>query len=293
MNTCHSSVGEKLFDIANYLFLALVALTMILPVMYIVAGSFASDLEIGSRSFFLIPKEITFDAYKFVFKDNTLPRSLFVSVFITVGGTLVNLLFTFTMAYALSRRHMIGRNVVLNLIIFTMVFSGGIIPTYLVVKGLGLLNTYWAVMLPVAINAFNLIVVKSFFQEIPGELIESARIDGCNDIGVLWRIVLPLSKPVIATFALFYAVAHWNDFFNALIYLSDAKKWPMQVLLRQIVLLATGSLDMGTYDPTYVKPPDQSIKMAIIVVGTLPILMVYPFIQKYFAKGVLIGAVKG
>ncbi|MDQ0901526.1 MULTISPECIES: carbohydrate ABC transporter permease [unclassified Paenibacillus] len=293
MNTRHSSVGEKLFDIANYLFLALVALTMVLPVMYIVAGSFASDLEIGSRSFFLIPKEITFDAYKFVFKDNTLPRSLFVSVFITVGGTLVNLLFTFTMAYALSRRHMIGRNVVLNLIIFTMVFSGGIIPTYLVVKGLGLLNTYWAVMLPVAINAFNLIVVKSFFQEIPGELIESARIDGCNDIGVLWRIVLPLSKPVIATFALFYAVAHWNDFFHALIYLSDAKMWPMQVLLRQIVLLASGALEMGTYDPTYVKPPDQSIKMAIIVVGTLPILMVYPFIQKYFAKGVLIGAVKG
>ncbi|KRF18658.1 carbohydrate ABC transporter permease [Paenibacillus sp. Soil787] len=293
MNTRHSSVGEKLFDIANYLFLAIVALTMILPVMYIVAGSFASDLEIGSRSFFLIPKHITFDAYKFVFKDNTLPRSLFVSVFITVGGTLVNLFFTFTMAYALSRRHMIGRNVVLNIIIFTMVFSGGIIPTYLVVKGLGLLNSYWAVMLPVAINAFNLIVVKSFFQEIPNELIESARIDGSNDIGVLWRIVLPLSKPVIATFALFYAVAHWNDFFNSLIYLSDAKKWPMQVLLRQIVLLATGSLEMGTYDPTYVKPPDQSIKMAIIVVGTLPILMVYPFIQKYFAKGVLIGAVKG
>ncbi|MBP1963340.1 carbohydrate ABC transporter permease [Paenibacillus aceris] len=293
MNARHSSAGEKLFDIANYLFLAIVALVMILPVMYIVAGSFASDLEIGSRSFFLIPKDITLDAYKFVFKDNTLPRSLLVSVFITVGGTLVNLFFTFTMAYALSRRHMVGRNIVLNMIIFTMVFSGGIIPTYLVVKSLGLLNTYWAVMLPVAINAFNLIVVKSFFQEIPNELIESARIDGSNDIGVLWRIVLPLSKPVIATFALFYAVAHWNDFFNALIYLSDAKKWPMQVLLRQIVLLATGALDMGTYDPTYVKPPDQSIKMAIIVVGTLPILMVYPFIQKYFAKGVLIGAVKG
>ncbi|CAN7681460.1 carbohydrate ABC transporter permease [Paenibacillus sp. LjRoot153] len=293
MNTRHLSVGEKLFDIANYLFLAIVALAMILPVMYIVAGSFASDLEIGSRSFFLIPKDITFDAYKFVFKDNTLPRSLGVSVFITIGGTLVNLFFTFTMAYALSRSHMIGRNVFMNLIIFTMVFSGGIIPTYLVVKSLGLLNTYWAVMLPVAINAFNLIVIKSFFQEIPNELIESARIDGCNDIGVLWRIILPLSKPVIATFALFYAVAHWNDFFNALIYLSDAKKWPMQVLLRQIVLMATGSLEMGTYDPTYVKPPDQSIKMAIIVVGTLPILLVYPFIQKYFAKGVLIGAVKG
>ncbi|UUZ81594.1 carbohydrate ABC transporter permease [Paenibacillus sp. P26] len=148
-------------------------------------------------------------------------------------------------------------------------------------------------MLPTAINAFNLIVVKTFFEDIPNEVIESARIDGDHDIGVLWRIVLPLSKPVIATFALFYAVTHWNDFFNALIYLTDAKMWPMQVLLRRLVLLATGSLDMGTYDPTYVKPPDQSIKMAVIVVATLPILLVYPFLQKHFAKGVLLGAVKG
>ncbi|MBD0378756.1 carbohydrate ABC transporter permease [Paenibacillus sedimenti] len=293
MNTRHHTLGEKIFDITNYLFLGFVALCMILPVLYIVAGSFASDIEIGARSFFLIPKDITLDAYKFVFKDNALPRSLLVSVFVTAVGTIINLFFTFTMAYALSRRHMVGRNVVLNMIIFTMMFSGGIIPTYLVVKGLGLLNTYWAVLLPVAINAFNLIVVKSFFQEIPNELIESARIDGSNDLGVLWRIVLPLSKPVIATFGLFYAVAHWNDFFNALMYISDAKKWPLQVLLRQIVLLATGALEMGTYDPTYVKPPDQSIKNAVIVVGTLPILIVYPFIQKYFAKGILLGAVKG
>jgi putative aldouronate transport system permease protein len=261
--------------------------------MYIVAGSFASDAEIGRRAFFLIPQDVSLNAYKFVFKDNTLPRSLLNSSIITVGGTAVNLFFTITMAYALSRKHLTGRGFFTKMVIFTMMFGGGIIPTYLVVKNLGLLNSYWAVMLPTAINAFNLIVVKTFFEELPSEVIESARIDGSNDIGVLWRIVLPLSKPVIATFALFYAVAHWNDFFNALIYLTDANKWPMQVMLRQLVLLATGSLDMGTYDPTYVKPPDQSIKMAVIVVGTLPILLVYPFLQKHFAKGVLLGAVKG
>ncbi|WP_258881351.1 carbohydrate ABC transporter permease [Paenibacillus sp. sptzw28] len=293
MFTRHQTFSEKTFDIFNYLFLALVALTMVLPIMYIVAGSFASDAEIGRRAFFLIPQDVSLNAYKFVFKDNTLPTSLLNSVFITVGGTAVNLFFTLTMAYALSRKQLTARGFFTKMVIFTMMFGGGIIPTYLVVKNLGLLNSYWAVMLPVAINAFNLIVVKTFFEELPSEVIESARIDGCNDIGVLWRIVLPLSKPVIATFALFYAVSHWNDFFNALIYLTDANKWPMQVLLRQLVLLATGSLEMGTYDPTYVKPPDQSIKMAVIVVGTLPILMVYPFLQKHFAKGVLLGAVKG
>ncbi|GAA4852817.1 carbohydrate ABC transporter permease [Paenibacillus vulneris] len=289
----HNTLSGKLFDAANYIFLAVVALSMILPIMYIVAGSFATEIELSNRAFFIIPKTVTLNAYEYVFKDNALPRSLLVSVFVTVGGTLVNLFFTFTMAYALSRRYMVGRNVVMNMVVFSMLFSGGIIPTFLVVKSMGLLNSYLAVMIPTAISAFNLIVIKSFFQEIPNELIESARIDGCTDLGVLWRIVLPLSKPVIATFALFYAVGHWNDFFNALLYLSDAKKWPMQVLLRQIILLATGSMDMSTMDPQYVKPPDQSIKMAVIVVGTLPILLVYPFLQKHFAKGVLLGAVKG
>lgn len=289
----YNTLSGKMFDAANYVFLALVALSMILPIMYIVAGSFASEAEVTSRAFFLIPKTITFNAYEYVFKDNALPRSLLVSVFITVAGTAVNLFFTFTMAYALSRRYMVGQSIVMNMIVFSMLFSGGMIPTYLVVKSLGLLDSYLAVMLPTAISAFNLIVVKSFFQEIPNELLESARIDGCTDLGVLWRIVLPLSKPVIATFALFYAVGHWNDFFNALLYLNDAKKWPMQVLLRQIVLLATGNMDMSTMDPTYVKPPDQTIKMAVIVVATLPILLVYPFLQKHFAKGVMLGAVKG
>jgi putative aldouronate transport system permease protein len=288
----YKSMTGRLFDAANYIFLALVALTMILPILYIVAGSFANEAEISSRPFFLIPQTFTLNAYEYVFKDNALPRSFLNSVFITVGGTIINLLFTVTMAYALSRR-VIGRNTVMNLVVFSMLFSGGIIPTFLVVKSLGLIDNYMAVMLPTAISAFNLIVVKSFFQEIPNELIESSTIDGCNDLSTFWRIVLPLSKPVIATFTLFYAVGHWNDFFQALLYLNDTQKWPLQVLLRQIVLLASGSLDMSTMDPTYVKPPDQSIKMAVIVVATLPILLVYPFLQKHFAKGVMLGAIKG
>jgi putative aldouronate transport system permease protein len=289
----HHSLGSRIFDAANYTLLAIIALVMILPIWYVVATSFATELEISQRAFFLFPRDISFNAYDYVFKDNALPRSLLVSVFVTVCGTIVNLIFTMSMAYALSRRNTPGRNIVMNLIVFSMLFSGGIIPTFLVVKSLGLLNSYWALFLPGAISAFNLIVVKSFFQEIPNEMIESGKIDGCNDLGVLWRIVLPLSKPVIATFALFYAVGHWNDFFQSLLYLSDNKMWPMQVLLRQIVLLATGNLDVQSMDPNYVQPPDQSVKAAVIVVGTLPILMVYPFLQKHFAKGVMLGAVKG
>jgi putative aldouronate transport system permease protein len=267
---------------------------MVLPIIYILAGSFATETELTTRPFFLFPRTISFDAYRYIFSTDTLPRSLLVSVFITIAGTLVNLIFTFTMAYPLARKGLTGRNVVMNIVIFSMLFSGGLIPSYLVVKGLGLLDTYWAVLLPGAISAFNLIVIKTFFQELPHELEESARIDGCTDLGVLWRIVLPLSKPIIATFALFYAVGHWNEFFNALLYLNDSRKWPLQVLLRQIIMLSQGSLgDTAMLDADFVKPPDQSVKMAIIVVGTLPILMVYPFLQKHFAKGVLIGALKG
>lgn len=290
----YNTLGGKIFDVLNYSFLALFSLCTILPFLYILAGSFATDAELTTRAFFLIPKTVSLAAYKFIFSTGTLIRSVFVSVYITVVGTAINLFFSFTMAYSLSRKGLAGRNVVMNLVIFSMLFSGGLIPTYLVVKGLGLVNTYWAVLLPGAISAFYMIVIKTFFQELPNELEESARIDGCTDLGVLWRIVLPLSKPVIATFALFYAVGHWNDFFSALLYLNDSSKWPLQVVLRQIVMLSQGSIgDLSSLDPTFVKPPDQSIKMAIIIVGTLPILLVYPFLQKHFAKGVMIGALKG
>jgi putative aldouronate transport system permease protein len=288
------SVSSFLFDGFNYAFLGIFALCTILPFIYIIAGSFATDAELTERAFFLIPETFSLAGYKFIFSTGTLFKSIGVTIYITVVGTLVNLFFTVTMAYPLARRNLWGRNTVLNMVVFSMLFSGGMIPTYLVVKSLGLLDSFWSLMLPGAISAFNMIVVKNFFQELPPGLEESAKIDGCTEIGVLWRIVLPLSKPVLATFGLFYAVGHWNNFFSALLYINDPTKWPLQVMLRQIVLLSQGTLgDMSQLDPNFVLPPDQTVKMAVIVVGTLPILMVYPFLQKHFAKGVLIGSIKG
>lgn len=200
--------------------------------------------------------------------------------------------FTFTMAYPLAKRHVKGRNLLLNLVIFSMLFSGGMIPTYIVVKSLGLLDSYWALILPMAINPFNLIIIKNFFQQLPRELEESAKIDGCSEIGVFWRIALPLSKPVIATFALFYAVGIWNDFFHALLYINDSAKWPLQMVLRQVTILSDLTAANGDMVQNTV-PPEQGIKLAVIVIATIPILAVYPFLQKHFAKGILIGSVKG
>ncbi|GGH61456.1 protein LplC [Paenibacillus silvae] len=290
----YNSSAGRVFDVFNYVMLGLLGILTVLPFLYIIGNSFATEAEITERSFFLIPKVFSFSAYEYIFSSSTIFRSIGVSVFITVAGTLVNLFFTLTMAYPLSRSDFWGRNVLMNMVIFSMLFGGGMIPTYLVIRGLGLLDSYWALMLPGAISAFNLIVVKNFFQQMPPGLEEAARIDGCSDLGVLWRIVLPLSKPVIATFALFYAVGHWNNFFSALLYISDSDKWPLQVMLRQIVLLSQASVgDMANMDPNFVQPPEQSIKMAVIVVGTIPILLVYPFLQKHFAKGVMLGSIKG
>ncbi|CAH1220555.1 L-arabinose transport system permease protein AraQ [Paenibacillus allorhizoplanae] len=290
----YKSVPGTVFDVTNYVVLGVIGIVAILPFLYVIAGSFASDAELTKRSVFLIPETFTLAAYRFIFSTDTILKSIGVSLYVMVLGTFVNLFFTVTMAYALSKRGLMGRNTVLNLIIFSMLFGGGLIPTFLVVRQLHMLDTYWALMIPGAISAFNLIIVKNFFQEIPPELEEAAKIDGCTEIGLLWRIVLPLSMPVLATFTLFYAVGHWNNFFSALLYINDPSKWPLQVMLRQIVLLSQAAAgDINAMDPNFVKPPEQSIKMAVIVVGTIPILLVYPFLQKHFAKGVLIGSVKG
>ncbi|HZG87784.1 carbohydrate ABC transporter permease [Paenibacillus sp.] len=290
----HDSFIEKMFDGVNYLLLFIFALVTVLPFVYIIAGSFATEAELTARKFFLFPHDPSIAAYQYIFSTDTIFRAMGNSVIITVFGTLTNLAFTLTMAYSLSRRDLIGRNFFMNMIIFTMLFSGGMIPSYLIVKELGLLDSFAAVILPGAISAFNLIVIKNFFQNLPAGLEESARIDGCTDLGVLWRIVLPLSKPIIATFGLFYAVGHWNNFFAALLYLNDHKMWPLQVMLREIVMLSQMAAgDINNMDPNFVQPPAQSVKMAVIVVGTIPILMVYPFLQKHFAKGVLLGSIKG
>jgi putative aldouronate transport system permease protein len=294
MGKWSNTVSARIFDGFNYLLLVLFALCSIVPFLYIMGGSFATEAELSTRGFFLIPTEYSLNAYKYIFTSNTLIRSIMVSIYVTAVGTVVNLFFTVTMAYPLARRTLHGRNTILNLVVFSMLFSGGLIPTFLIVKSLGLLDTYWALMLPGAISAFNLIIVKNFFQELPPGLEESARIDGCTEVGVLWKIVLPLSKPVLATFGMFYAVGHWNNFFTALLYVNSPEKWPLQVLLRQIVLLSQGSLgDSTQMDHLIQQPPEQAVKMAAIVVGTVPILLVYPFLQKHFAKGVLLGSVKG
>ncbi|XEC96312.1 carbohydrate ABC transporter permease [Paenibacillus tarimensis] len=294
MQSKHDTLGERIFDLFNYLFLTLFALVTVLPFIYIIGGSFATEAELSERSFFLIPRDFSGSAYQYIFSSETIFRSMGVSIFITAVGTLTNLAFTLSMAYALSRKDLMGRNVIMNLVIFTMLFSGGMIPGYLLVRELGLIDSYAAVILPGAINAFNLIIIKNFFQQLPPGLEESARIDGCTDLGVLWRIVLPLSKPVIATFGLFYAVAHWNNFFSAMLFLNDHTKWPLQVMLREIVMLSQLAVgDLNNMDPNFVKPPEQSVKMAVIVVATVPILLVYPFLQRHFAKGVLLGSIKG
>ncbi len=292
----NASVGSRVFDVLNYLIVSLVAFTTILPFIYIVGASFASEYELTTRPMFIIPQDVTFDAYTYIFSTNRILTAFGNSVFITVVGTLINLFFTVTMAYALSKRRLRGRNFFLNMVIFSMFFSGGMIPGYIVIANmLQMKNSYLSVLLPGAISAYNMMIVKNFFQGIPAELEESAQLDGCTDIGTLWRIVLPLSLPVLATFGLFYAVGHWNAYFGAMIYMPQAReKWPLQVLLREIIILANASAgDLNALDPNFVQPPEQSIKMAVIVVSTVPIMCVYPFLQKYFVKGVMVGALKG
>ena len=244
---------------------------------------------------FLIPQTWSVDAYRYIFASSKLIRAFGNSVFITFFGTLINLLFTVTMAYPLSKKFLRGRTPILNLIIISMFFSGGMIPGFVVVSSwLKMRGTYWALLLPGAISAYNMMIVKNFFQGIPAELEESAALDGCNDLGILGKIVLPLSLPVLATFGLFYAVGHWNSYFSAMIYLTDEKMYPLQLILRNIIVTAEASAsDMSLMDPNFVEPPKQSIKMAVIVVATVPIMCIYPFLQKYFVKGVMVGALKG
>ena len=291
----YRSAGSIVFDVFNYLIITLVSVTTVLPIIYIIFNSFATEYELTTRSMFIIPHTWSLDAYVYIFGSSKIIRSFVNSVFITLAGTAINLFCTVTLAYPLSKKYLRGRNIWLNMVIFSMFFSGGMIPGYIVVSSwLGLRGTYWALILPGAISAYNMMIVKNFFQGIPQELEESAHLDGCNDLTTLIRIVLPLSLPVLATFGLFYAVGHWNSYFPAMIYLTDDKMYPLQLILRNIIVTAEAAAgDMSMMDPNFVEPPKQSIKMAVIVVATVPIMMVYPFLQKYFVKGVMVGALKG
>jgi putative aldouronate transport system permease protein len=290
-----NGAAGRVFDTVNVVVLVGLGVVTLLPFVYVVAGSLASEVELTERSFFLWPHHVVTDSYRYIFATDAFVRSLLVTIGVTAVGTLVQVGLTFTMAYPLGRRFLPGRGLVLSLVVFTLVFSGGLIPTYLIVRDLGLLDSYWSLILPLAINPFFLIVVKNFFQELPEELQEAALIDGCTEFGVFRRIVLPLSKPILATMALFYAVAIWNDFMSPLLYISDSRKWTLQMFVRQVTVssdMASTANTVGQLDPNYI-PPEQGLKFSVIVLATLPILLLYPFLQKHFAKGMLIGSVKG
>ncbi|WP_079913266.1 carbohydrate ABC transporter permease [Paenibacillus sp. 32352] len=287
------SWSNRLFNTVNYTLLMLISVITIIPFLYIVTVSFATPVEVVKGGLLLFPSQFTLGAYKYIFSTDTMLRSILVSIFVTALGTLINLIMTSFTAYPLARTNLRGRRTIMLMILITMLFSGGLVPTYFVVKAFGMINTYWSLMIPTAISAFNLIVLKNFFQQIPDGLEDSAKIDGCNDLGILFRIIIPLSMPAMATFGLFYAVGHWNTFFNAVMYINDAEKFPVQVVLRQIILLSQDQIGDTTsqQDPTDYLP--QTIRMASIVVATVPIVLMYPFLQKHFAKGVLLGSVKG
>jgi ABC-type glycerol-3-phosphate transport system permease component len=270
---------------------AVVLFLVVYPFLSVFATSLASEPDIIKNGGLVIwPEHPTLNAYRTIFLGGVVTRAAIVSVGITLVGTVVSLLATIGMAYGLSRR-IIGGRYFLVLALMTLLFTPGIIPNYLAVKQYGLLNTYASLILPVMVNAFYLVVLRQFFMGIPQELIDSAKIDGANDWDVLVRIVLPLSKAVVAVIALFYAVGYWNDFFTALLYLNDSSMWPLQLVLRLYVVQGAPLPTAGDVGET--APPLQSIQMAVVVVAMIPILLVYPFLQRYFTRGVLSGAIKG
>ncbi len=270
-----------------------IAFTMLFPFVYVIAVSLSSYKDVVKGGLILWPVHPTLEAYRAILTGGIVVHALQVSIVLTVVGTCINLVMTTTLAYGLSRPNVPGSRVVLGMVLLTLLFQAGLIPNYLLVKQLGLINSYGSLILPGMINAFNLVILRQFFMNLPEELLESARLDGANDLRILLRIVLPLSKPVLAVVALFYGVAHWNDFFAATLYLNDAQKWPIQLVLRQYVLQGSALASAVTLDPNQPPPPAQTIQMAVVVIATVPILLVYPFLQKYFTKGVLTGAIKG
>ncbi len=273
--------------------LFLVTAAVIVPLWSVIVTSLSSRQTIDrAGGMVFIPRGLDFSAYQSIFATNRVTQALWVSVIVTVGGTALSITLTVLAAYGLSRPGSLWHRPLLFLFLLTFLFGPGLIPSYLLVTGLGLKDNLLSLILPTAVNAFNLIVLRSFFMNIPGELIDSARIDGASEWRVLWQIVVPLSKAVIAVVALFYAVGYWNSFFNAILYLSDPQDQPLQVVLRSFIL--QGQAPPGVSLPgTSVPPPSLAIKMAVVVVTVVPALLVYPFVQKHFTKAVLTGAIKG
>ncbi|GIN70883.1 ABC transporter permease [Bacillus sp. J14TS2] len=277
------------FTIVNAIILLGVALVTTYPFLHMIAVSLSGDVHVLRGDVNLIPKGITLKNYLHVLSDPRIGTGYLNTLIYVTLGTIISLIITAMGAYALSKKKMIFRKGFMLMIVFTILFSGGMIPTFLVVKNLGLMDTVWAMVLPAAISTWNLIIMRTFFSStIPNELEESAKIDGLNDIGIFIRIVLPLSKPVLATIGLFYAVGIWNNFMLPLLYLRDNALYPLQIILRNMVLVE----EMASVSGTDAVVIQESIQYATILVSTLPILLLYPFLQKYFVKGVMIGSLK-
>lgn len=292
------SFSSIMLDIIVHTTLIILLVITLFPVLHVAAVSLSSSKAIDRGLVSIFPVDFSLEAYRILWKSGRVPKSFVNSVIYTSVGTVVNMLVTMLMAYPLSKKKLPLRRFYTTLIVFTMFFSGGLIPTFLVVKGLGLYNTMWALILPGAISTMNLIIMRTFFQSIPMELEESAFLDGANDIVVFYRIILPLSKASIATIAMFYAVGHWNSWFNALVYLKDSEKYPMQLILRDIVIQSQMSRELAEQGSTEAYElintvSVEGIKYATLFFSIIPMLIIYPFVQKYFVKGVMIGSLKG
>lgn len=293
------ALSDRIFGAFNKLFLFAILIIVLYPIVYVVSASISDPVYVNQGQMWLFPKGITFEGYQRVFQNPEIWIGYRNTIMYTVLGTFINLLFTIPGAYALSRKDLKGRGVMMGLIVFTMFFGGGLIPTFLLVSGLGMLNTVWALVIPNAVAVFNLIICRTFFQtNIPRELQESAEIDGCSNTMLFVKIVLPLSAPIIAVMALYYGVAHWNSYFSAIIYLKDRSLYPLQLILREILVQNQMSDTMMMTGDDMEAMAKQAriadiIKYAVMIVSSLPIIVVYPFMQRFFMKGVLIGSVKG
>lgn len=290
------SFGDRIFNLINYTLLTLLTLIVLYPLVFVLSASISNPEHVLRGEMWLIPKGFNLDAYTKIFQNKDILLGYSNTILYTVIGTALNVVMTICAAYPLSRRDLAGRGLVTGLIVFTMFFGGGLIPTYLLIKNLNMLDTLWVMIIPNAVSVWNIIIMRTFFQQsIPGELQESAMIDGCTHIQTLLRIVLPLSMPIIAVMVLFYAVGHWNSYFNALIYLTTKEKFPLQLILREILIQSDSGefVKLTSESAVRMKMSVEGLKYAVLVVANLPMLILYPFLQRYFVKGIMIGALKG
>ncbi len=290
------SKGEKGFIITAYVLLVLLSLAIIIPVLSVVVNSFVSAAEVARRGQFIFwPEDFDFSAYIMLFNSDRIYSGYANTLFVTIVGTALSMLLTISLAYPLSKKDLRGRNAILGMVFFTMLFNAGTIPNFLLIKEIGLLDTRWALVLPYICNTWNMLIMRNFFYAIPDSLEEAAYLDGANQMQVIITVILPLSLPSIATISMFYAVSFWNAWFPGVMYVTNKSLQPVQNIMRSIIVAASGQMeDLGIMqDNIEIMPTSNTIKCAAIVITTVPILCVYPFIQKYFVKGVMVGSVKG